>query len=29
VWNYLQRSLANPALAPLDDWYRENVPPPE
>ena len=29
VWSYLQRSLAHPALAPLDAWYRENVPPPE
>jgi hypothetical protein len=29
VWNYLQRSLAHPALEPLDAWYRENVPPPE
>jgi tRNA threonylcarbamoyl adenosine modification protein YjeE len=29
VWSYLQRSLAHPALAPLDEWYRANVPPPE
>jgi aminoglycoside/choline kinase family phosphotransferase len=29
VWNYLQRSLAHPALAPLEAWYRANVPPPE
>jgi tRNA threonylcarbamoyl adenosine modification protein YjeE len=29
VWGYLQRSLAHPALAPLDEWYRINVPPPE
>jgi hypothetical protein len=29
VWSYLQRSLAHPALAPLDEWYRINVPPPE
>jgi hypothetical protein len=29
VWSYLQRSLAHPALAPLDAWYRVNVPPPE
>jgi aminoglycoside/choline kinase family phosphotransferase len=27
VWNYLQRSLAHPALAPLAAWYRANVPP--
>jgi hypothetical protein len=27
VWNYLQRSLAHPALAPLAAWYRTNVPP--
>ena len=26
VWNYLQRSLAHPALAPLAAWYRANVP---
>jgi len=29
VWNYLQRSLAHPALAPLEAWYKVNVPPPE
>jgi tRNA threonylcarbamoyl adenosine modification protein YjeE len=28
VWNYLQRSLAHPALAGLEAWYTENVPPP-
>jgi tRNA threonylcarbamoyl adenosine modification protein YjeE len=26
VWNYLQRSLAHPALAPLNAWYGVNVP---
>jgi N-acetylmuramate 1-kinase len=26
VWNYLQRSLAHPDLAPLAAWYRVNVP---
>ncbi len=26
VWAYLQRSLAHPALAPLNAWYRANVP---
>ncbi|HET8974761.1 MAG TPA: phosphotransferase, partial [Pseudolabrys sp.] len=26
VWNYLQRSLAHPDLAPLATWYRTNVP---
>ena len=29
VWNYLQRSLSHPALARLDAWYQEYVPPPE
>ena len=29
VWNYLQRALAHPALAPLAAWYKANVPPPE
>ena len=29
IWDYLQRSLAHPALAPLKDWYAANVPPPE
>jgi hypothetical protein len=28
VWAYLQRSLAHPALGPLQEWYREHVPPP-
>jgi aminoglycoside/choline kinase family phosphotransferase len=28
VWAYLQRALAHPALAPLADWYKANVPPP-
>ena len=27
VSDYLQRSLAHPALAPLAAWYRANVPP--
>ncbi|MBI4273848.1 MAG: tRNA (adenosine(37)-N6)-threonylcarbamoyltransferase complex ATPase subunit type 1 TsaE [Rhizobiales bacterium] len=26
IWSYLQRSLAHPALAPLNDWYGANVP---
>ena len=26
VWGYLQRSLAHPALAQLNGWYRANVP---
>lgn len=26
VWTYLQRALAHPALAPLGNWYRANVP---
>ena len=26
VWAYLQRSLAHPALAPLNAWYGEHVP---
>jgi N-acetylmuramate 1-kinase len=26
VWAYLQRSLAHPALAPLNGWYKLNVP---
>ncbi len=26
VWNYLQRSLSHPALAPLNAWYGVNVP---
>jgi tRNA threonylcarbamoyl adenosine modification protein YjeE len=29
LWNYLQRSLAHPALAPLKDWYAANVPAPD
>ncbi len=27
VWSYLQRSLAHPSLAPLQSWYRANIPP--
>ncbi|MGH6994064.1 MAG: tRNA (adenosine(37)-N6)-threonylcarbamoyltransferase complex ATPase subunit type 1 TsaE [Stellaceae bacterium] len=27
VWGYLRRALAHPALAPLQAWYRANVPP--
>jgi len=27
IWGYLQRSLAHPALAPLNKWYGENIPP--
>jgi tRNA threonylcarbamoyl adenosine modification protein YjeE len=26
IWGYLQRSLAHPALAPLNDWYAAHVP---
>jgi N-acetylmuramate 1-kinase len=26
VWAYLQRSLAHPALAPLQTWYKLHVP---
>jgi tRNA threonylcarbamoyl adenosine modification protein YjeE len=26
VWAYLQRSLAHPGLAPLNSWYKHNVP---
>ena len=26
VWAYLQRSLAHPALGPLNSWYKINVP---
>jgi tRNA threonylcarbamoyl adenosine modification protein YjeE len=26
IWGYLQRSLAHPALAPLNDWYEAHVP---
>ncbi|HUC50148.1 MAG TPA: tRNA (adenosine(37)-N6)-threonylcarbamoyltransferase complex ATPase subunit type 1 TsaE [Xanthobacteraceae bacterium] len=29
LWNYLQRSLAHPALASLKDWYAANVPAPD
>ena len=29
LWNYLQRSLAHPALAALKAWYAVNVPPPD
>jgi hypothetical protein len=28
LWNYLQRSLAHPALASLKAWYAANVPAP-
>jgi N-acetylmuramate 1-kinase len=28
LWNYLQRSLAHPALTSLKDWYAANVPAP-
>lgn len=28
VWGYLNRALAHPALAQLQDWYVANVPPP-
>ncbi|HEY3642505.1 MAG TPA: tRNA (adenosine(37)-N6)-threonylcarbamoyltransferase complex ATPase subunit type 1 TsaE [Xanthobacteraceae bacterium] len=26
IWGYLRRSLAHPALAPLNDWYSEHIP---
>jgi tRNA threonylcarbamoyl adenosine modification protein YjeE len=26
IWNYLQRSLAHPALAPLAEWFAEHIP---
>lgn len=26
VWGYLERNLAHPALAPVADWFRRNVP---
>ncbi len=29
LWNYLQRSLAHPALAELKAWYAANVPAPD
>ncbi len=28
IWNYVQRALVHPALAPLAEWYKANVPPP-
>jgi hypothetical protein len=28
VWSYLQRSLAHPSLATLNDWYGTHVPAP-
>jgi aminoglycoside/choline kinase family phosphotransferase len=28
LWGYLQRSLAHPALAPLNAWYSVHVPAP-
>lgn len=28
IWTYLNRSLAHPALARLQEWYSANVPPP-
>jgi aminoglycoside/choline kinase family phosphotransferase len=28
IWAYLNRSLTHPSLAPLNDWYAANVPPP-
>jgi aminoglycoside/choline kinase family phosphotransferase len=28
IWDYLSRSLAYPALAPVREWYSANVPPP-
>src|SRR5579871_540425 len=28
LWDYLQRSLAHPALAALKAWYAANIPPP-
>ena len=27
VWNYLERNLAHPALAPVTAWFDANVPP--
>src|SRR3546814_11153618 len=27
VWRYLERDLADPALAPVADWFAANVPP--
>jgi len=29
LWNYLRRSLAHPALAPLKAWYTAQVPAPD
>ena len=29
LWNYLQRSLAHPALTALQAWYAANVPAPD
>ena len=29
LWNYLQRSLAHPALTALKAWYATNVPAPD
>ena len=29
LWNYLQRSLAHPALTGLKSWYATNVPAPD
>jgi hypothetical protein len=29
VWDYLQRSLAHPAMGMLSDWYATHVPPPD
>ncbi len=26
IWGYLQRSLAHPAMAPLNDWYGRHIP---
>jgi aminoglycoside/choline kinase family phosphotransferase len=28
IWDYLQRTLAHPALAELAAWYKAHVPPP-
>ena len=28
IWTYLTRSLAHPALAHMQEWYSNNVPPP-
>src|SRR3546814_17525576 len=27
VWRYLERDLADPALAPVADWFAATVPP--